>query len=153
MPTTLVVAGMAAELSRLGRLNADRFTLNKSRSASQHFVNLLRSADLFVGIDAGPLHLAAALGVPSIAIFGPTAPETILDRDSRVVPFRHVSMRGIFCDILRCTDPQCLYQISDQLDFDAPTTTVKARLHLENEHCAMLVGYEPRAARPESANR
>src|SRR5207245_9164938 len=97
---------------------------------------------------AGPLHLAAALGIPSIGIFGPTAPETILDRDSRIVPFRHASMRGIFCDVLRCTDPQCLYQISDRLDFDDPTAIdTGATLHLENERCAMIAGYEPRATR------
>ena len=29
---------------------------------------------LVVGVDSGPLHLAAALDVPSVAIFGPTAP-------------------------------------------------------------------------------
>jgi heptosyltransferase-1 len=33
-----------------------------------------RRARLFVGGDTGPLHLAAALGVPVVAIFGPTNP-------------------------------------------------------------------------------
>ncbi len=35
---------------------------------------LLRRARLFLGGDTGPLHLAAALGVPVVAIFGPTDP-------------------------------------------------------------------------------
>lgn len=35
---------------------------------------LLRRAALFVGNDTGPLHLAAALGVPCVAIFGATDP-------------------------------------------------------------------------------
>src|SRR5438477_4333972 len=87
-PSTLVVAGLRTELKRIGKADATSFTLNKSRRASERFVALLRSADLFVGIDAGPLHLAAALGVPTIALFGPTAPETILDRNSRIVSFR-----------------------------------------------------------------
>jgi heptosyltransferase-1 len=38
-------------------------------------IALLRRADLFVGGDSGPTHLAAALAVPTIAIFGPTDPE------------------------------------------------------------------------------
>jgi heptosyltransferase-1 len=37
-------------------------------------VALTRRARLFVGGDTGPMHLAAALGVPVVAIFGPTDP-------------------------------------------------------------------------------
>jgi ADP-heptose:LPS heptosyltransferase len=35
-------------------------------------IGLLSRLDLFVGNDSGPLHLAAALGVPSVGIYGPT---------------------------------------------------------------------------------
>ncbi len=38
-------------------------------------VSLLRRADLLVGGDTGPTHLAAAMGVPLVALFGPTSPE------------------------------------------------------------------------------
>jgi heptosyltransferase I len=37
-------------------------------------VALLRRTDLFVGGDSGPTHLAAALAVPTVALFGPTDP-------------------------------------------------------------------------------
>jgi heptosyltransferase-1 len=37
-------------------------------------ISLTRRASLFVGGDTGPMHLAAALGVPVVAIFGPTDP-------------------------------------------------------------------------------
>ncbi len=37
-------------------------------------IALTRRARLFVGGDTGPLHLAAALGVPVVAIYGPTDP-------------------------------------------------------------------------------
>ncbi len=37
-------------------------------------ISLTRRARLFVGGDTGPMHLAAALGIPVVAIFGPTNP-------------------------------------------------------------------------------
>lgn len=37
-------------------------------------IALTRRAKLFIGGDTGPMHLAAALGVPVVAIFGPTDP-------------------------------------------------------------------------------
>jgi heptosyltransferase-1 len=37
-------------------------------------VALMRRADLYVGGDTGPTHLAAMLAVPTVALFGPTDP-------------------------------------------------------------------------------
>jgi heptosyltransferase-1 len=44
-------------------------------------VHILRGACLFIGGDTGPMHLAAAMGVPVVAVFGPTDP-------ARTGPFR-----------------------------------------------------------------
>jgi lipopolysaccharide heptosyltransferase I len=38
-------------------------------------IALTRRASLFIGGDTGPMHLAAALRVPVVALFGPTRPE------------------------------------------------------------------------------
>ena len=35
---------------------------------------ILERSDLFVGSDSGPMHVAAALGVPTVGIFGPGSP-------------------------------------------------------------------------------
>ena len=45
---------------------------------------LFASARLYIGNDSGPTHLAAAVGTPSIAIFGPTDPRTWQPRGARV---------------------------------------------------------------------
>ncbi|MDZ4800526.1 MAG: glycosyltransferase family 9 protein [Bryobacteraceae bacterium] len=37
-------------------------------------IHAIRRASAIVGVDSGPLHLAAALGRPGVAIFGPTDP-------------------------------------------------------------------------------
>ena len=42
------------------------------RLALLDLVALLEQASIFVGVDSGPLHIATALGVPSVGLFGPT---------------------------------------------------------------------------------
>jgi heptosyltransferase-1 len=44
------------------------------KSSLTELITLTRRAKLFIGGDTGPMHLAAALRVPVVAIFGPTDP-------------------------------------------------------------------------------
>jgi heptosyltransferase-1 len=63
-------------------------------------IALTRRARLFLGGDTGPMHLAAALGVPVVGIFGPTDPvrngpfgtrSIVLRGASSTTSYRHVS--------------------------------------------------------------
>lgn len=108
---SLVLALFPEEDEKVKGLPLARFYFDKSRKRSRAFLDLVKGSDLFVGVDAGPLHLADALGIPSIGIFGPTAPATILDRDSGIVPLRLNAMQGWFCDIRDCADPLCLHRL------------------------------------------
>jgi len=57
----------AAEISSEGCANSISLSLTQ-------LIAFTRRAALFMGGDTGPMHLAAALGVPVVAIFGPTDP-------------------------------------------------------------------------------
>jgi heptosyltransferase-1 len=57
----------AAEAASGGTARAMGFTITE-------LIALTRRARLFIGGDTGPLHLAAALRVPVVAIYGPTDP-------------------------------------------------------------------------------
>lgn len=66
------------------------------------FTALLRRAALVIGGDSGPVHLAATLGVPLIALFGPTdparngpwgpGPKRVLRHPASVTSYRHVAV-------------------------------------------------------------
>ena len=64
-------------------------------------IALLRRTDLFVGGDSGPTHVAAALAVPTVALFGPTDPARngpwgpgsvrVLRHASSITSYKHVA--------------------------------------------------------------
>jgi heptosyltransferase-3 len=58
-----------------------------------HLAAILGEAALYIGNDAGVTHLAAACGTRTVAVFGPTSPETWGPRGSRVHVVRSVSGR------------------------------------------------------------
>jgi len=71
-----------AEAASGGSAKALRFTISE-------LIALTRRAKLFIGGDTGPLHLAAALGVPVVAIFGPTDPARNGPFETRSVVLRN----------------------------------------------------------------
>lgn len=67
----LVVNGPPESADVLARIEGAR----SHTSGLPGLIDATRRAVAVVGVDSGPLHLAAALGKPGIAIFGPTDPE------------------------------------------------------------------------------
>jgi hypothetical protein len=108
----LTLALAPGEEGKAGAWPAGEFFLfGKSEARSREFLRLVQEVDLFVGVDAGPLHLADALGKPGLGIFGPTAPETILDAASHILPLRSEKLQGVFCAVQSCKDPHCLHTL------------------------------------------
>jgi heptosyltransferase-1 len=57
---------------------------------------LTRRARVFIGGDTGPLHLAAALGVPVVGLYGPTDPARTGPFGTRAIPLRHAESETTF---------------------------------------------------------
>ena len=55
--------------------HADRGSVIPQSSSILGLIAVTRRATAVLGVDSGPLHLAAALGRPGVAIFGPTDPD------------------------------------------------------------------------------
>ncbi len=58
----------------IGRLMKEPFTLAPETASLQHALALYQNLRLFISGDTGPLHLCAALTVPTVSIYGPTDP-------------------------------------------------------------------------------
>ena len=99
---------------------------------------LLRACRLFVGNDSGAMHVAAAVGLPVVGIFGPTDPEAT----SPVTPLFTLVREPVSCSpcLLRhCPiDHRCMTRISVERVFEA------ARAWLE--HPAQAPSPESRSA-------
>jgi len=76
------------ELARAAEAASDGTAVAMSCSISE-LIALTRRARLFVGGDTGPLHLAAALKVPVVALFGPTDPARNGPYGSRSIVLRN----------------------------------------------------------------
>jgi len=70
----LVNFGPGEEELAKGAVAASGGSAQAIRCSVGELIALTRRARLFIGGDSGPMHLAAALKVPVIAIFGPTDP-------------------------------------------------------------------------------
>lgn len=66
----LVLNGAPSSEAELRQVKGARIHLSGIRG----LIHATRRATAVVGVDSGPLHLAAALGKPGVAIFGPTDP-------------------------------------------------------------------------------
>jgi ADP-heptose:LPS heptosyltransferase len=91
-----------------GRLTLDELTYVISR------------LDLLVTNDSGPMHIAAALGVPLVAVFGPEDPE-------RLGPFAKADRFRILCNRVpchpceksECEKPVCLESVRSEDVYEA----------------------------------
>ncbi len=74
-------------------------------------LSVYRASSLFFGVDSGPMHMAAAVGVPVVALFGPTderkwgpwgGAHTVITKRLACHP----------CKPHKCPDNECMKQIS-----------------------------------------
>lgn len=115
----VVVAGAPGErdaVEPIARAGSGRNLAGEIDTAD--FLCLLRGAACVLGNDSGPVHLSAAMGRPTVAVFGSTSPAWTAPRGARV----RVVRAGLDCSPCfrrRCPDgePACLAAIGvDEVD-------------------------------------
>ena len=76
----------------------------------KQLIELIRRADLYIGGDTGPLHIASTLGIPTVAIFGPKDPEIYGPYDDKHIVVRK-ELSCSPCTKRTCPKPECMTSI------------------------------------------
>jgi heptosyltransferase-1 len=99
----LVNYGPGEEELALAVEAASEGAAQKVSCSVSELISLTRRASLFIGGDTGPMHLAAALKIPVVAIFGPTNPARNGPFGTRSIVLRSASS---LTDHTRHTEPE-----------------------------------------------
>jgi heptosyltransferase-2 len=88
-------------------------------------LSVYKRADLFFGVDSGPMHMAAAVGVPVVALIGPTDERKWGPwGDGHTVITKRLSCYP--CKPHKCADNACMKQIAVEDALDAVEKKLKA---------------------------
>lgn len=81
----------------------------------KQFAAIAQRAALFVGNDSGAMHIAAAVGTPMVALFGPSNPDEWGPRGDRVkVLYKGLDCRACFHPTCERGELNCMRQLSVQ---------------------------------------
>lgn len=123
LPLKSVVIGGSGDRGRaeeIVRLSGGRAFSVAGETSLPELVELMRTARCVVTNDSGPMHIAAALDIPVMAIFGPTSP-------ARTGPYgqRHAILKSerdcAPCFKRQCADLQCMRDITVDMVLEKTT--------------------------------
>ena len=79
---------------------------------------VIGALDVFLSPDTGPMHMACAMGTPSVAVFGPSAAERYSSAALSPQPERHVVMRRELwcapCNLIRRPPGECVADVTPE---------------------------------------
>jgi ADP-heptose:LPS heptosyltransferase len=81
-------------------------------------VALMAVVDLYVGVDSGPMHIAAFSGTPVVALFGPTDPAKVGPYGDGHLVIRREDLDCLACRKRSCSDRKCLEGLSPETVFE-----------------------------------
>jgi heptosyltransferase I len=105
------IHAIAERMSRNPVLAAGRLNLSEA-------VALLDASDVYVGVDSGPMHIASLVGIPVVALFGPTDPAKVGPYGKRGLVIRRTDLDCLACRKRSCKDRICLEGITAETVFE-----------------------------------
>ncbi len=125
---TAVIVGRKEEREGAAAL-AERFGARARNLAGalslEGLIAILRGARVTIGNDSGPVHVSAALGVPTVAVFGPTSVEWTAPRGPAVRIVREdISCAPCFRRECPLDTPRCLARIGVDRVYEAALSLI-----------------------------
>lgn len=119
----LLIAGGAPDRDIIEAIRAyarTRIHVLAGRVGLSQFAAVLKRCALFIGNDTGAMHMAAAMDIPIVALFGPSDPAEWGPRGRRVtVLYKGLDCRPCFHPTCRRGEDNCMRQISVEEVFRA----------------------------------
>jgi len=143
---TIVLTGSANDSAQVDevarRIGSSRVVRADTALDLPTMAALLGSLDLFVSSDTGPMHLAAAVGTPVVALFGPADPRRYGPRAATEHILR-VDLPCSPCGQVRLPPVRCRGHVPDCMDGITAAAVIARAVQVIDAHL--------RAARPEPA--
>jgi len=113
----VVFAGSPADAALIGEITCrmkERAVVSAGKLSLGESAALLEASDVYVGVDSGPMHVAALVGTPVVALFGPTDPQKVgpYGRGHKVI--RRQGLECLGCRKRVCDRRRCLEDITPQ---------------------------------------
>ncbi|MBI2864133.1 MAG: glycosyltransferase family 9 protein [Chloroflexi bacterium] len=110
-----VVDGIVSSLDTAGQRATSGIVDMVGRLSLGEFAAVAARCGLFVGNDSGPTHVAAAVGTPTVAVFGPSNPEMYAPYGPRAsAVYNKVTCSPCFVDgrfVADCRDFKCMQAV------------------------------------------
>ncbi|MCA1961460.1 MAG: glycosyltransferase family 9 protein [Desulfomonile sp.] len=127
----VIFAGSAADARYINQI-AERMTERPIVAAGKlslpEAIALISVSDVYVGVDSGPMHIAAFAGTPVVALFGPTEPEKVGPYGEGHKVVQNADLDCLGCRLRACSNRRCLAGITARRVFEE-TTAVLENLH------------------------
>lgn len=88
---------------------------------------LLGRSTVYVGLDSGPMHMAAMAGVPVVVLFGPTHPERVGPYGVEHVIVKSGNLDCLGCRKRSCKEVTCMDNISVDIVYDSVIRLLRSR--------------------------
>lgn len=129
--TRVVFAGSEQERVRVKNIQAQMLTTSVSivgQTTVLQLAAVMKRCVLFLGNDNGPMHMAAAVGLPVVALFGPTDPKVWGPwGEGHRVFFKDLDCRACFVPGCQLGSQSCMAKISVDEVMEAVSDCLKTK--------------------------
>jgi len=113
----LIFSGLPSEkgyLQGIKTMMREDALIMAGRTTIKQFLALMKRSHLYIGVDSGSMHAAAAFGVPVVALFGPSNPSWIgpYGQEGGIV---QANLHCAPCNKRDCADKSCMLRITPEM--------------------------------------